>query len=67
MKATAAVTNERVKRERGEGRREKRSQRLVKLTKIGSTSSETGSTSFAAACTVKRVENDVDCASNLPH
>jgi hypothetical protein len=56
VKATAAKTNERVKREEGKGRREKRRWRLVKLTKTGST----GSTGFAAACTVKRAEN-------LPH
>jgi hypothetical protein len=49
VKATAAVTNERVKSERGKGRREKRRRRLVRLTKIGSTGSETGSTSFATA------------------
>ena len=67
MKATAAVTNERVKRERGKWRREKRRQRLVKLTKTGSTGPETGSTGFAAACTGKRAENDIDYAENLPH
>jgi hypothetical protein len=49
VKVTAAVTNERVKSERGKGRREKRRRRLVRLTKTGSISSETGSTSFAAA------------------
>jgi hypothetical protein len=60
MKASAAVTSERVKRERGKGRREKRRRRLVRLAK-------TGSTGFAAACTVKCAENDVVCAENLPH
>jgi hypothetical protein len=60
VKATTAGTNERVKRERGKGRREKRRRRLVKLTK-------TGSTGFAAACIVKRAENYVDYAENLPH
>jgi hypothetical protein len=44
VKATLAVTNEMVKRERGKGRREKRRRRLVKLTKTDSTGSETGST-----------------------
>jgi hypothetical protein len=44
VKATSAVTNEMVKRERGKGRREKRRRRLVKLTKTDSTGSETGST-----------------------
>jgi hypothetical protein len=67
VKATTAITNERVKIERGMERREKRRRRLVRLTKTGSTGSEAGSTGFAAACTVKRTENDVDCAENLPH
>jgi hypothetical protein len=66
VKASAAVTNERVKRERGE-RREKGRRRLVKLTKTGSIGSETGSTGFAAACTVNAQKTTFDCTENLAH
>ena len=61
VKASTAVTNERVKRERGKERREKRRRRLVKLNKTGS---ETG---FAAACTVNTQKTTFDCAENLAH
>jgi hypothetical protein len=54
VKASAAVTNERVKRERGEERREKGRRWLVKLTKTYSTGSETGSTGPHSKC----AEND---------
>jgi predicted phosphoribosyltransferase len=64
VKASAAITNERVKRERGEERREKGRRRLVKLTKTGS---ETGSTGFAAARTVNAQKTTFDCAENLAH
>jgi hypothetical protein len=67
VKASAAVTSERVKRERGKERREKGRRRLVKLTKTGSTGSETGSTGFAAACTVNAQKTTFDCAENLAH
>jgi hypothetical protein len=60
VKASTAVTNERVKRERGEERREKGRRRLVKLTK-------TGSTGFAAARTVNAQKTTFDCAENLAH
>jgi hypothetical protein len=50
VKASMAVINERVKRERGEERREKGRQRLVKLTKTDST----GSTGPHSKC----AEND---------
>jgi hypothetical protein len=46
VKATAAVTNERVKSEIRKGRRKRRRRRLVSRTKTGS---ETGSTGFTAA------------------
>jgi hypothetical protein len=67
VKASAAVTSERVKRERGKERREKGRRRLVKLTKTGSTGSEIGSTGFAAACTVNAQKTTFDCAENLAH
>ena len=61
VRASAAATNERVKIESGEERREKGRRRLVKLTKTGS---ETG---FAAACTVNTQKTTFDCAENLAH
>jgi hypothetical protein len=61
VKASTAVTNERVKRERGKERREKRRRRLVKLNKTGS---ETG---FTAACIVNAQKTTIDCAENLAH
>jgi hypothetical protein len=67
VKASAAVTNERVNRERGKERREKRRRRLVKLTKTGSTGSETGSIGFAAVCTVNAQKTMFDCIENLAH
>ena len=67
VKATSAVTNEMVKRERGKERREKRRRRLVKLTKTGSTGSKTGSTGFAAVCTVNAQKTMFDCVENLAH
>ena len=67
VKASVATTSERVKRERGEERREKGRQRLVKLTKTGSIGSETGSTGFAAARTVNAQKTMFDCAENLAH
>ena len=63
VKASAAVTNERVKRERGE-RRQKGSRRLVKLTKTGSTGPETGSTGFAAARTVNAQKRGLTAQKN---
>jgi hypothetical protein len=53
VKATAAVRNERVKSERRKGRRKKEEAAAGQRTKTGSTSSETGSTGFAAVWTVK--------------
>ena len=67
VRASAAATNERVKIESGEERREKGRRRLVKLTKTGSTGSEAGSTGFAAARTVNTQKTRFDCAENLAH
>ena len=67
MRASAAGRNERVKIESREERREKGRQRLVKLTKTGSTGPETGSTGFAAARTVNAQKTTFDCAENLAH
>ena len=67
VRASATATNERVKIESGEERREKGWRRLVKLTKTGSTGSETGSTGFAAVCTVNAQKTMFDCVENLAH
>jgi hypothetical protein len=65
VRATTAVTNERVKIESGEEMREKGRRRLVKLTKTGSTGPETGSTSLAAVRTVNAQKTRVDCIEKL--
>ena len=63
MRASAVATNERVKIESGEERREKGRRRLVKLTKTGST----GSTGFAAARTINAQKMRFDCTEKLAH
>jgi hypothetical protein len=67
VRASAAATNERVKIESGEERREKGRRWLVKLTKTGSTGPENGSTGFAAVRTVNAQKMRVDCAEKLTH
>ena len=62
-----AGRNERVKIESREERREKGQQRLVKLTKTGSTGPETGSTGIAAARTVNAQKTRIDCTEKLTH
>jgi hypothetical protein len=56
-----------VKKESMEERIEKGRRRLVKLTKTGSTGSETGPTGFAAARTVNAQKTRFDCAEKLAH
>ena len=60
VKATAAVTNERVKSEIRKGRRKRRRRRLVSGPKPDQPV-------LLQREQLKRAENDVDCAENLPH
>jgi hypothetical protein len=64
VRVSAAGRNERVKIESREERREKGQQRLVKLTKTGSTGLETGSTDFAATCTVNAQKTSLTAQKN---
>jgi hypothetical protein len=67
VKAKAAVRNERVKSERKKGRRKRRRRRLVSGPKPVHPVLKPVQPVLLQCEQLKRAENDVDCAENLPH
>jgi hypothetical protein len=67
VKATTAVRNEWVKSERGKGRRKRRRRQMVSGPKPVQPVIKPVQPVLLQCEQLKRAENDVDCAENLPH